>query len=98
MQYNNLHSFLDLTHFKEIQKYFCSIFGSNENFKICFRDSKPAFSTLRKFISLFTIAMGARIVIMIIFKIKDKDIFYHPVNIIPGLNKVKLHSDQLETA
>jgi hypothetical protein len=22
----------------EIEKYFCSIFGSNENFKICFRD------------------------------------------------------------
>ena len=34
--------FVDLTHFRElraeIQKYFCSIFGSNENFKICFRD------------------------------------------------------------
>ena len=43
--------------------------------------------------------MGARVVIVIIFKLKNKDIFYHSVTgIIPGLNKVKLHSDQLETA
>jgi len=39
-----LYSFFDLTHFKdllraEMEKYFRSIFGSNdENFKICFRD------------------------------------------------------------
>jgi hypothetical protein len=36
------HYFYDLTHFKaraEIEKYFRSVFGSNENFKICFRNS-----------------------------------------------------------
>ena len=33
------HYFYDLTQARaEIQKYFRSIFGSNENFKICFRD------------------------------------------------------------
>ena len=38
-----MHSFFDLIHFRELglqelQKYFRSFFGSNENFKICFRD------------------------------------------------------------
>ena len=35
------HYFYDLTHLEareEIQKYFRSFFGSNEDFKICFRD------------------------------------------------------------
>ena len=39
-------------------------------------------SPVRKFISSFVIAKGARVVIVIIFKLKGKDIFYHPVSII----------------
>ena len=37
----------------EIQKYLCSFFGSNENFKICFRDLLT-FSTPLKAESLFS--------------------------------------------
>ena len=75
--------------FEFVRSFFGRNVGSKKSFRICltfstavFKASIPIWSPVRKFIRSFTIAKGARVVIVIIFKLKGKDIFYHPVSII----------------
>ena len=57
---------------REIEKFFCSIFGSNENFKICFRD----YLTFKRLTLKLVTCMTTNQVVLVLDKIKLLKIKY----------------------